>query len=262
VRIEIFTHKNCVECNILIDWLEQKGYLHKVKLIDTELYPFLAFERGVISTPSIFVDGKLVFAGVVDYDELEKLLEGEQVRIDVSKDELAAKFMEGIVNSFAATAYLYVNYDFDAILSQKDFVYAVTGLALSSNAESLYNYLRNYVIKSKEQLFEGWKERMKRVIAANFVRELYWLYREKLPAEKVKGLYPIEVFYHWVQVRGGAVGRVGLRIHPISDQEVMDRVKEVYGYLFQNYDALWDKVIKEQREIEAKGREIRREIEI
>jgi len=55
VRVEIFTHRNCVECNLLMEWLEEKGYLHKVKLIDTELYPFLAFERGVISTPSVFV---------------------------------------------------------------------------------------------------------------------------------------------------------------------------------------------------------------
>jgi Predicted thioredoxin/glutaredoxin len=46
VRVEIFTHRNCVECNLLIEWLEEKGYLHKVKLIDTELYPFLA-SRGV-----------------------------------------------------------------------------------------------------------------------------------------------------------------------------------------------------------------------
>jgi len=262
VRVEIFTHRNCVECNLLIEWLEEKGYLHKVKLIDTELYPFLAFERGVISTPSVFVDGKLLFAGVVDYDELERLFKGENVVLEVSKDELVAKLMEGIVNSFAATAYLYVNKDFEAILSQKDFVYAVTGLALSPNAEDLYNYLRNHTLKTKDELFEKWKDRMKRVIATNFVRELYWLYGDKVPIEKAKSLYPLEVFYHWVQVRGGAVGRVGLRIHRLTETEVLERVKEVYDYLMENYDALWEKVIKEQREIEAKEWKVRREIEV
>ncbi len=262
MNVEIFTHRNCVECNMLIEWLEQKGYLHKVKLIDTELYPFLAFERGVISTPSIFVDGKLVFAGVVDYDELESILGGGEVKISVNKDELVNKFMEGIVNSFAATAYLYVNKDFDAILTQKDFVMAVTGLALADNAEEMYNLLRNVVMKTGDELFKAWKERMKRVIAANFVRELYWIYREKIPLERMSSLYPFEVFYHWIQVRGGAVGRVGLRIHPITDSEVVDRVKEAYEYVKENYDALWEKVLKEQKEIESKNRESRRLVEI
>ena len=261
MRVEIFTHRNCIECNMLIEWLEERGYLHKVKLIDTELYPFLAFERGVISTPSVFVDGKLVFAGVVDYDELERILGGEEVKVKVNKDELVNKFMEGIVNSFAATANLYVNKDFDAILTQKDFVLAVTGLALSDNSEDLYNYLRNVVTKSSEELFEAWKERMKRVIATNFVRELYWLYREKVPLEKAMTLYPFEVFYHWVQIRGGAVGRVGLRIHPVSETEVVERVREVYDYLKANYEALWEKVIKEQKEIENKNLEYRRLVE-
>ena len=261
MRVEIFTHRNCIECNMLIEWLEERGYLHKVKLIDTELYPFLAFERGVISTPSVFVDGKLVFAGVVDYDELERILGGEEVKIRVNKDELVNKFMEGIVNSFAATANLYVNKDFDAILTQKDFVLAVTGLVLSDNSEDLYNYLRNVVTKSSEELFEAWKERMKRVIAANFVRELYWLYREKVPLEKAMALYPFEVFYHWVQIRGGAVGRVGLRIHPVSETEVVERVREAYEYLKANYEALWEKVIKEQKEIESKSLEYRRLVE-
>ena len=262
MRVEIFTHRNCIECNMLIEWLEERGYLHRVKLIDTELYPFLAFERGVISTPSVFVNGKLVFAGVVDYDELERILGGEEVKIRVNKDELVNKFMEGIVNSFAATANLYVNKDFDAILTQKDFVMAVTGLALIDNAEDLYNYLRNVVMKSSEELFEAWKERMKRVIAANFVRELYWLYREKVPFVKAMTLYPFEVFYHWVQIRGGAVGRVGLRIHPLNEIEVVERIKEAYEYLKANYEALWDKVLKEQKEIETKSLEYKRLVEV
>ncbi|TRM91187.1 thioredoxin, partial [Sulfolobus sp. A20-N-G8] len=71
MKVEVFTHKNCIECNILLEYLENKGLLGKVQIIDTELYPFIAFERGVISTPSIFVDGKLIYAGNVDLEEFE-----------------------------------------------------------------------------------------------------------------------------------------------------------------------------------------------
>ncbi|MCY0883407.1 MAG: thioredoxin family protein, partial [Acidianus infernus] len=79
MKVEIFTHKNCTECNLLLEYLDQKGLLGRVQIIDTELYPFLALERGVISTPSVFIDGKLVYAGTVDFQEFEKLLQGEKV---------------------------------------------------------------------------------------------------------------------------------------------------------------------------------------
>ena len=257
MKVEIFTHKNCIECNILLEYLEKNGYLGKVTVIDTELYPFLAFERGVISTPSIFVDGKLIFAGVVDYDELSKILSGEEVKISVNKDELVNKLMFGIINSFAATAWLYVNKDFDALMAQKDFVFAVTGLALTDEkeAEEMYNYLRNTMIKEGEVHFEKWKDKMKRVISANFIRELYWLYEKKLEKDYVMSKYPLEVFAHWLMVRGGAVGRVGLRIHPLSEKDVILRINEAYIYMFENYDSLWDKVIKEQEEIRKMNKE-------
>lgn len=257
MKVEIFTHKNCIECNFLIEYLEKNGLLSKVTIIDTELYPFLAFERGVISTPSIFVDGKLIFAGVVDYDELSKILSGVSVTISVKKDELADKLMFGIVNSFAATAWLYVNKDFDALMAQRDFVFAVTGLALANEkeAEELYNYLRNIMVKEGETYFEKWKERMKRSISSNFIREIYWLYEKKVEKEYILQRYPLEVFAHWLMVRGGAVGRVGLRIHPLREKEIILRINEAYIYMFENYDSIWDKVIKEQEEITKMNKE-------
>jgi len=96
---------------------------------------------------------------------------------------------------------------------------------------------------------------MKRVISSNFIRELYWLYEKKLEKEYVMSKYPIEVFAHWLMVRGGAVGRVGLRIHSLSEKEIITRISEVYIYLFNNYDSLWDKVIKEQEEIRKSNKE-------
>ncbi|MBW9141045.1 MAG: thioredoxin family protein, partial [Candidatus Aramenus sp.] len=255
MKVEIFTHKSCTECNLLIEFLDQRGLLGKVQLIDTELYPFLAIERGVISTPSVFIDSKLVYAGTVDFEELARILSGEYVKKEVNKEELVNKLMYGIVDSFAATAWLYVNRDFDSFMAQKDFVMAVTGLALSDNAEEEYNYLRNVMLKEGEKYLEQWEEKMMRNISSNFVRELYWLYRSKLPLEKVKSLYPIEVFAHWLMIRGASVGRVGVRIYPLSDAEVMKRILKVYNFMMSNYDALWEKVEKEQKNLEQKNLE-------
>lgn len=252
MKVEIFTHRNCTECNLLLEYLEQNNLLGKVQIIDTELYPFLALERGVISTPSVFIDGVLVYAGKVDFEEFERLLRGDKIVKKINKDELVDKLMSGIIESFAATAWLYVNNDFDSFMAQKDFVLAVTELVFAEDKEELYNYLRNVMIKDGQKYVEKWKERMLRNISSNFVRELYWLYQQKLPIDAVKKLYPLEVFAHWLMVRGGTTGRVGLRIHPLSDKEVIDRIRVAYQYMLDNYDALWQKVEAEQKALQAK----------
>ncbi len=119
MKIEVFTHRNCTECHILLDYLKEKGLIEKVEIIDTEKYPFLAFERGVISTPSVFVDGNLIFAGKVDFDKLDDILKGNKVESAILEDQLLEKLMEGIVDSFAATAWIYVNRDLSLFVEQK-----------------------------------------------------------------------------------------------------------------------------------------------
>ncbi|ARM76343.1 thioredoxin family protein [Acidianus manzaensis] len=247
MKVEIFTHKSCTECNMLLEYLDQKNLLGKVQVIDTELYPFLALERGVISTPSVFIDGTLVYAGNVDFEELEKLLEGTKISKKVNKDELVEKLMAGIVDSFAATSWIYVNMDFDSFMAQKDFVLAVTGLVFAEDKEEMYNYLRNIMIKEGPKYVDKWNERILRNISSNFVREIYWLYNNKIPVEDIKKMYTLQIFAHWLMVRGGSTGRVGLRIHSIKEADVMSRIEKAYNYMLSNYDKLWEKVENEQK---------------
>ncbi|EZQ06970.1 thioredoxin family protein [Candidatus Acidianus copahuensis] len=255
MNVEIFTHKNCTECSLLLEFLEQKGLLGKVKVIDTELYPFIALERGVISTPSVFIDGKLIYAGTVDFEEFASLLSGNKVEKRIDKEDLADKLMYGITDSFAATAWIYVNRDFDSFMAQKDFVKAVTGLVLVENNDEAYEYLRNIMIKEGEKYLSKWEERMIRNISSNFIRELYWLYGIKLNVKEVMEKYPLETFAHWLMVRGGAVGRVGLRIHNLTEKDLLERVKKIYIFTLTNYDTLWEKVKKEQDAISPKEAE-------
>jgi predicted thioredoxin/glutaredoxin len=248
--VEIFIHRNCSQCAVLLEFLKQRNLLHSVKLVDTELYPFVAIERGVLSTPSVFVDGKLIFAGLVDLEQLEEILiKGEVPSASVELSELADKLMRGVADSFALSSWLYVNLDFDALMAQRSFVEAVTGLALDKEKEIKYSALRNVMLKDGLIYFEKWKLDLVRNIGTNFVRELYWLYERKMERDEVRSLYPLAVFAHWVMVRGGAVGRVGLRIHPVSDSQTFSRIKEVYDFVFSTWEQLWDKVISEQSRV-------------
>ncbi len=258
MKVEIFIHKNCVDCEMLLEFLQQKNLIDKVTIIDTEKYPFLALEKGVISTPSVFVDDKLLYAGIVDFDELERILvEGKfkDQNESVNIKELAEKIMAGIVDSFAATSWLYVNKDFKGILEQKDFIFAITGLAKYNDpnrVNEIYEKIKEELISHAEDYFNAWKSKMIRNISYNFIRELYFLYEKKVEKEVIKQRYPIEVFAHWLMVRGGTTGRVGLKIHPLSNTDVLNRIAEAYRYVFENYDEIWNYIIKEQKEISEK----------
>lgn len=243
MEIEVYTHSRCAECTILLQFLRERNLLDKVRVIDTEKYPFLALEKGVLSTPSIFVDGKLLYAGVVDFGELEEILvKGEVRTTDVQINELIDRLMNGVVNSFAMTDWLFLNPDPDALMDQKDFVLAVTGLIKDPKRDEKLNSLHTDVRKNWNGILEAWKIKMMKNIASNFVREIYWLYERKIPKEEVESMYPLEVFAHWMMVRGGAVGRVGLRIMPLSDTSTLSRIAEVYEYLTANYDQILDRI--------------------
>jgi predicted thioredoxin/glutaredoxin len=245
MKVEIFVHRNCTDCAILLDFLKTEGLMNRVVVIDTEKYPFEAIERGVLSTPSIFVDGKLKYAGKVDLQEFKDLLHGKMAKKNT--ENLIEKLMVGVVNSFAVTAWLYLHRDLASLLEQREFVSTVTGI--DENDLSSYEKLREDAIKEGENILRNWEERMMRNIVSNFVRELFWLYERKLSMEEMKARYPLEVFAHWLMVRGGAVGRVGLSIIPLSDKVMLDRIKRVYEFLELQYDELWSKIMKEQWEL-------------
>ncbi|BCU67292.1 thioredoxin [Sulfolobales archaeon HS-7] len=248
MEIEIFTHSKCSECAILLSMLKEEGLIDKIKLVNTEQYPFIAFERGVLSTPSVFINGKLIWSGKVNFDELkEVIIKGTVHTNTVTIEEAIQKMEEGIFDSFAASCWLYVSGNLLSLLEQKDFVLAITGLASDPQGNKKYEEIVKYVKEHSNEIFEKWKPSLIRNIVTNFVRELYWLYSVPLGAYDIKRLYPLEIFSHWMMISSGAVGRVGLRIYPLSDTIVMKRIKDAYQYLFDNYDEIWNRVISSEK---------------
>lgn len=229
----------------MLDFLKVEGLIDRVKIVDTEKYPFEALQRGVLSTPSIFIDGKLKYAGKVDLQEFKEILKGD-VKGNNKASDPVEELMIGVVNSFAVTAWLYLHRNFEALLDQREFVQAVSGVG---DDQRLYDELIERVRSKGEELLKKWEERMLRNIASNFVRELFWLYGRKLSWAEIESKYPLEVFAHWLMLRGGAVGRVGLSIIPLSNREALSRIRMAYNYLNSHCDELWDKVMKEQWEL-------------
>lgn len=249
MNIEIFVHPTCSTCHTLIRLLGQWGYLRHVKIYDTSVDPHLALERGVRSVPSIFIDGNLVFAGVVDYKRLKEILSTGLTRDSsrLSDDELIERFLRGVLDSVATALWLYINEKCSAFARDEKFLAAITNLTLF-NSENLYRLIK--LLNNDEVctgLVHGNKERFLRVIATNFVREVYWL-SGRVKWGEVKDKYSIQSLAHWAMVRG-TVSRVGLIPHSLSDPVFRGKVEDLWTYISEHFDEIMERVSNEQEEL-------------
>ncbi|MGC8607014.1 MAG: thioredoxin family protein [Vulcanisaeta sp.] len=248
-NIEIFIHPTCSTCHTLIRLLKQWNYLDIVKIIDTSRDPYTAMERGVRSVPSIFINGELVFAGIVDFKRLKAMLDGEYSSSVFEGDlrELEERFFRGVLDSVATALWLYVNEDCNALLKDREFTMAITNISIYNNREELYDELRRYLsdVNTCREAIRSREERFFAVITKNFTREIYWLYNRFLSWNDISKLYNKEVIAHWMIVRS-ALGRVGLRVYPISNEKFKEKVEKVYSYMSQAFDEYMRQVIDEQ----------------
>ncbi|KUO92882.1 MAG: thioredoxin family protein [Caldivirga sp.] len=248
--VEVFVHPTCSTCHTLIRLLKQWGYLQHVKVYDTSIDPHLALERGVRSVPSIFINGELVFAGIVDYGKLKEMLSAGLVNMgdgELSDEELVERFLRGVLDSIATALWLYINERCEAFASDERYLGAITNLTLFSrvNLARLVNILNNR--DRCMSIIRGNEERFLRVIATNFAREVYWL-SGKVTWSDVKDGYSIQSLAHWAMVRG-SVSRVGLIPHSLSDPVFRGKIEKLWRYLSEHFDELIVKVSTEQEEL-------------
>jgi predicted thioredoxin/glutaredoxin len=250
VDVEIFIHPTCATCHRLINSLKEWGYLDKVRLIDTSRDPYIAIKRGVRSVPSIFINGELVFAGVVDFKELRRIMEGGigASRVGISDEELVSRFFNGILDSVSTALWLYINEDCGAFLKDEGFVLAMTNLSLAENKGELMGRLREVLGDGCGGYIEEMEDHFHAVITRNLAREIYWLHGKPLSWSEVSRLYPMEVLAHWMLIRS-ALGRVGLRMRSIGDERFRAKVKRTREYMERNFDEAMKLVAKEQERI-------------
>ncbi|WP_243678335.1 thioredoxin family protein [Vulcanisaeta distributa] len=252
-NVEVFVHPTCSTCHTLIRLLKQwGGYLDRVRIIDTSRDPYTAMERGVRSVPSIFINGELVFAGIVDFKRLKALLDGEYLgnRFEGDLKELEERFFRGVLDSVATALWLYVNEDCNAFLRDREFTLAITNISIYSNRDEAYDELRRYLsdVNTCREAIRSREDRFLAVITKNFAREIYWLHNKFLGWSEVSKLYSKEVIAHWMIIRS-ALGRVGLRAYPISNERFREKVERVYEYMSRTFDEYMKQVVDEQTSI-------------
>ena len=249
MEIEVFVHPTCSTCHSLIRLLKQWGFINKVKIYDTSIDPHTALERGVRSVPSIFIDGDLVFAGVVDFKKLREILNTGLFteRVTLGDEELIERFLRGVLDSVATALWLYINVNCRAFTNDVRFLKAITNLSTydDGNLSRLINILNDNA--RCRSIVEDNKERFLRVIAINFTREVYWL-NGKVNGADIISNYNLQSVAHWAMVRG-SVSRVGLVPHSLNDDEFRGKIEELWSYIRVHFDELMSRITSEQEEL-------------
>ncbi|MHA1665500.1 MAG: hypothetical protein ACTSVW_06665, partial [Candidatus Njordarchaeales archaeon] len=87
---------------------------------------------------------------------------------------------------------------------------------------------------------------LKKVIAKNFVRELYWLFQDN--AEEVFSQYTFELFCYWYLSRI-SLSRIGLKSDLLKNKTYKTKLQSLWYDLKKYFSRILEKVVIEQTKL-------------
>jgi predicted thioredoxin/glutaredoxin len=244
---EIYSHLTCPTSYRLFKRLLERGVLDRVSVRDVGLDLFGGVFRGVVSVPSIFYGGVLIYSGYFDVEEASRVVEAGDLPVleEFDYGEASVLAMEGILDSYATALWLYLTDSIESPLSLKPFIEAVSRHIFyrKRSQESFERLVREVreLYSSEKNLYV---ERLREIVAKNIVREIIWLgrdprrYREKIDLDYLE---------HLLLART-ALGRIGLFMG-YNVETHRKRVEDLYQHLKKTWDELTEKVERETKKI-------------
>ena len=129
-------------------------------------------------------------------------------------------------------------------MANPSFVLSASGLnrVVVADNQKLLTALRE-TLKQRFDSFLAEKSYLfHKVLAVNFLRELFWLHGEAVTWERIEKEYNASSFAHWLYVRP-TLGRIGVQ-HELDSSKLLQKAMPVWEYLRDNLDDLWPLVQK------------------
>ncbi len=243
MQIKIYIHRTCPVSQKLLDFIKEKGVEEYVEIIDTKDHPFIALKDGVISVPAIVVEGKLIAAGYMDWDFLDKIFESVKPK-DTDDETLMKRYFRMVLDNVSTAAWIYATEDHQAILENEEYVLAAAGWINVPPSQQKYiiNRLKELLLKNttraKEE-FEKNREKFLKVLSLGFLREIYWLFGREVECQLLMQFYSREALSHWLLVRF-SLGRNAMGKAKITDPEIRKKTEDLINYMKQNCESLWE----------------------
>lgn len=249
--IKVIIHKTCPVSLKLLLFLKEKGLLEKTEIIDAAESSFESIDHGVVSVPAIFVDDKNISMCPIDYDILyERITTKKIVAGDIDTKYGLKKAFTAALDSLSTAISVFFKEDIKDILNFRRVIEPLMGISdwekkqKDDYLESVYNYF----LEKKDMFMKSYKKYFFKNISKNFIRELFWLYKKK-PSKEIFNTYTFKIFAHWLSVRS-AIGRVGLEMDIFENDKKLDKAKQIYTHIIDNFETLTSEIEEEIRQIE------------
>ncbi|AFZ70102.1 putative thioredoxin/glutaredoxin [Caldisphaera lagunensis DSM 15908] len=231
-EIELYFHPTCATSHEIIMSLYEKGYLDNIKLHNT-LAPL---ENNFIwSVPWLIVNKEPVGTDPITSEEIIEIIENKKIDINDPKES----FMMSILHSSYASSISILHKDLQPVINNS-FIKASIRYGFS-NIE--LNEFKSQIIKIKENLFEEYRDKIRRALAVSFVRELYWSKSGKIDYNEIVN-YSNEIIVGLWLLSKASIGRVGLISKPYIYGDI--DIKEISEFVSKRGKGLLEKIKEEQ----------------
>jgi len=241
--LKIYMHPRCGDSWHVYQLLERNSLLNLVNLTNTEEHPFLALSKGVFSIPAFELKDRVVLQGYFTEEDVILLAKDGRMRIK-STSEALDRLMKSIFSSFLVVAAVYLSGTFKVLLDARDYLLSASGAFFLPEQETFLQAAREKLAQAL--IDDSNRKSFHRIIAGNYVRDIYWLTGTPPRRETIEKL-GLSFFRDWLLLRA-SIGRVFV---PQSSLPAgLDvRVREAWEYTLEKADAIAGKVLEEQSKI-------------
>lgn len=230
--MRIYIHPTCSSSYKLVKYMMERDI--SVELIDASV-PASIIERGIVSVPWVEIGGEPVAADPVEPEEIEQMLKGNySPRIDP---------MEAFRRSLLASSYLSA-----LSLAHARVDVGITTGFLKAALRSAYSGLSaidlmREVKRDSNSIYEALEEKIAKVVAASFLRELYWTRGAR---EELRTAFDERLLSLWLLSKI-SIGRAGIPGAPPKINR--NGISIVMSLLESSGERMMHKIVEEQETI-------------
>mgnify|MGYP001772551868 CR=1 FL=1 len=244
--ITIYAHPRCADSYHIWRLLQQNLLLDSVKFINTQNYPLSALEHSVYSVPAFATDEKVVLQGFFTDEEVLELVKTGYIKVE-DEDIAYQRLVKSIFSSFLTASIVYLQGTFEPLIYANQYLLSASGASFlpferqRKFLELAYTRLKELKVTTEDE------RKFFRIIAGNFLRDLYWLKKRKISREILESIDE-SYFYDWFMQRV-SLGRVFVPHSQSLPPESSERIRKAWNYTLERFDVLLSKVREEQESI-------------
>ncbi|AKG38176.1 MAG: hypothetical protein ACP5II_01170 [Infirmifilum sp.] len=242
--ITIYAHPRCSDSFHVYQLLEQNSLLETVKFVNTETNPLSALEAGVFAVPAFAKAGKVVLQGYFVDEEILELVKAGSILIEDEKSALD-RLIKSILSSYLTSSIVYLKGSFDVLLHSEQFLLSASGAFFLPEQRNFLSMAYKYL--SGLKITEENERSFHRIIAGNYIRDLYWIRGGNISRTTLESLGENH-FREWILQRS-SIGRVFVpQSYPLT-AEVLDRIHRAWIYTLERSEIIIQRVREEQEKI-------------